>query len=40
MAYDTCEDCGHPGTQRDGGWIRTLCDQHHEEFHGGRKVEK
>ena len=22
----TCEDCGKKGTQRRGGWIRTLCD--------------
>jgi hypothetical protein len=24
----TCEVCGQPGTMREGGWIRTLCDQH------------
>jgi hypothetical protein len=28
----SCETCGSPGTRRDGGWIRTLCD-HHEEMH-------
>lgn len=22
----TCESCGQPGTQRSGGWIKTLCD--------------
>lgn len=22
----TCETCGKPGVQREGGWIRTLCD--------------
>lgn len=22
-----CEDCGEPGFQRKGGWIRTLCDK-------------
>jgi hypothetical protein len=24
----TCEECGAPGDQRQGGWIRTLCDEH------------
>ena len=23
-----CEECGAPGTHRDNGWIRTLCDKH------------
>ena len=26
MSAITCEECGMPGQQRDGGWIRTLCD--------------
>jgi hypothetical protein len=26
MSYITCEECGNPGKSRDGGWIRTLCD--------------
>lgn len=25
-SYETCEDCGAPGEQREGGWIVTLCD--------------
>lgn len=29
-ADNTCEVCGNPGKSRDGGWIRTLCDIHHE----------
>jgi hypothetical protein len=29
-AYHTCEECGHPGTMRHDGWIRTLCDKHEE----------
>ncbi len=29
FSFKTCEDCGHPGTQRTGGWIRTLCDGCH-----------
>jgi len=24
----SCETCGAPGKRRDGGWIKTLCDQH------------
>lgn len=23
-----CEECGSPGTRRNGSWIRTLCNQH------------
>jgi hypothetical protein len=30
-AAHTCEECGSPGKQRGGGWIRTLCDHHAEE---------
>jgi hypothetical protein len=25
MSMRTCERCGNPGTQRKGGWIKTLC---------------
>lgn len=28
MTAVTCEECGVPGLQRGGGWIRTLCDEH------------
>lgn len=27
MSAVTCEDCGKPGSERDGSWIRTLCDE-------------
>lgn len=30
-AHVTCEECGHPGESRSGGWIRTLCDEHEAE---------
>lgn len=30
-AAHTCETCGKPGKSRDGGWIRTLCDEHEAE---------
>lgn len=26
-----CEVCGKPGESRSKGWIKTLCDEHHEE---------
>lgn len=26
LSYNTCEDCGKPGTRRGGGWVRVLCD--------------
>jgi hypothetical protein len=28
MSGVTCEECGAPGEQNDGGWIRTLCEEH------------
>lgn len=31
MSAVTCEECGNLGSQRHGGWIRTLCDTHEEE---------
>ena len=36
QALVTCEECGAPGRTRDGGWYRTLCDNHS----GGRKPLK
>lgn len=27
----TCEECGAPGKQQPGGWIKTLCDAHKKE---------
>ncbi len=31
-ANRTCETCGETGRQRQGGWIRTLCDKHEAEY--------
>lgn len=31
-AARTCETCGQPGEMRHGGWIRTLCDTHEQEY--------
>lgn len=30
-AGHTCEECGKPGRSRNGGWIKTLCDEHEAE---------
>lgn len=30
-AHHACEECGKPGRQRSGGWIKTLCDEHEAE---------
>ena len=30
-ASKTCETCGKPGLSRNGGWIKTLCDEHEAE---------
>ena len=27
----TCEECGKPGELRQGGWLKTLCDEHNEQ---------
>ena len=32
MSEVTCETCGAPGKLRDGGWMRTLCDEHAKEY--------
>lgn len=32
MSAVMCEECGAPGHQRSGGWIRTLCDTHEEAY--------
>jgi hypothetical protein len=30
MSRHTCEECGAPGYSTASGWIRTLCDNHHQ----------
>jgi hypothetical protein len=35
-SFRTCEVCGHPGTLREGDWIKTLCDEHDAITWGGR----
>ena len=36
-ADSCCEKCCAPGKRRDGGWIRTLCDMHEDEYQAQRK---
>jgi hypothetical protein len=36
----TCEECGSPGSTRDGGWIRTLCDKHEAEYQARKKIKE
>jgi hypothetical protein len=36
MASRTCEICGKPGESRNTGWIKTLCDTHHNEVEAER----
>ena len=36
-SYETCEDCGVPGTLRKGGWWATLCDKCDEERNAQRQ---
>lgn len=31
LSGKTCEVCGAPGQLRGGGWVKSLCDHHHEE---------
>ena len=35
-----CEECGGIGTQRGGGWIRTLCDKHEAEHQERKRTEE
>lgn len=30
-SYTICEVCGKPGEIRRGGWVKTLCEEHHIE---------
>lgn len=36
MSAVTCEKCGKPGYSSSGGWIVTLCEEHHEEREFGK----
>ena len=31
-AGHSCERCGNKGQRRQGGWVRTLCDTHEDEY--------
>ena len=33
----TCEKCGNKGERRQGGWVRTLCDIHEQEYQDRKK---
>lgn len=35
----TCEECSKPGLRRNGGWIKTLCDEHDKERQARYKRE-
>lgn len=36
MSEVTCEVCGDRGSLRTGGWLKTLCDHHHQEQEAAR----
>lgn len=36
----SCEKCGNVGKRRDGGWIRTLCDEHEAEYQKNRNNDE
>lgn len=31
ISNEVCEVCGKPGTQNEGGWIQTLCEEHRQK---------
>jgi hypothetical protein len=31
-SFHTCEVCGQPGQLREVGWIKTLCEEHADEY--------
>jgi hypothetical protein len=35
MSNRVCEVCGRPGHHRQGGWVKTLCDEHHRARENG-----
>lgn len=35
----TCEECGSPGIVRRGGWVRTLCNKHENEYQQRKDYE-
>lgn len=39
-AARTCETCGDKGERRHGGWVRTLCDKHEQEYQDKMKKYK
>lgn len=38
IASKTCEVCGNPGHRRTSGWIKTLCDDHHQKREEGGDI--
>jgi hypothetical protein len=39
-SYTICEECGAPGKDRPGGWIKTLCEYHALEQQKYRRRER
>lgn len=39
-SFQTCEVCGKYGTRRSGGWIKTLCNEHHKEREENKRKRK
>ncbi len=40
FADSLCEECGGIGKRRSGGWIRTLCDKHEEEYQERKRAQE
>lgn len=38
LSVRVCEVCGKPGRRRQGGWIKTLCDEHHKATERGEDI--
>jgi len=38
MSNRVCEVCGRPGKHRQGGWVKTLCDEHHKARERGEDI--
>jgi hypothetical protein len=36
-ASQTCEECGQPGSLRNAGWLKTLCDLHDQQWRAQRR---
>jgi len=40
MSGQICETCGDKGERRNGGWVRTLCDHHENQYQESKRSQE